>query len=39
MAIHGLAFLGVAYYNHPKLQALTAKEAQKKASQANEEQT
>ena len=28
---YGLAFLGVAYYNHSKLQALKAKEAQKKA--------
>ncbi|KAL5559330.1 hypothetical protein UlMin_035541 [Ulmus minor] len=34
---YGLAFLGVAYYNHSKLQALKAKEAQKKASQADEE--
>ncbi|KAB1204606.1 hypothetical protein CJ030_MR8G012683 [Morella rubra] len=32
-----LAFLGVAYYNHSKLQALKAKEAQKKAAQADEE--
>ncbi|GJN14810.1 hypothetical protein PR202_gb01672 [Eleusine coracana subsp. coracana] len=28
---YGIAFLGVAYYNHVKLQALKAKEAQKKA--------
>ncbi|KAM7509396.1 hypothetical protein LguiA_019849 [Lonicera macranthoides] len=34
---YGLAFLGVAYYNHAKLQALKAKEAQKKASQSGEE--
>lgn len=34
---YGLAFLGVGYYNHTKLQALKAKEAQKKASQADEE--
>ena len=27
---YGIAFLGVAYYNHAKLQALKAKEAQKK---------
>ncbi|KAF2303854.1 hypothetical protein GH714_023881 [Hevea brasiliensis] len=33
----GLRFLGVAYYNHAKLQALKAKEAQKKAQQADEE--
>ncbi|KAF8110921.1 hypothetical protein N665_0078s0108 [Sinapis alba] len=30
---YGLAFLGVAYYNHCKLQALKAKEAQKKVVQ------
>lgn len=34
---YGLAFLGVAYYNHSKLQALRASEAQKKAAQADEE--
>ncbi|KAF8035955.1 hypothetical protein BT93_C1856 [Corymbia citriodora subsp. variegata] len=34
---YGLAFLGVGYYNHSKLQALKAKEAQKKATQADEE--
>lgn len=34
---YGLAFLGVAYYNHSKLQALKAKEAQKKVTQADEE--
>ncbi|KAL2518008.1 putative sugar phosphate/phosphate translocator [Abeliophyllum distichum] len=34
---YGLAFLGVAYYNHSKLQALKAKEAQKKAQTADEE--
>ncbi|KAL8152579.1 hypothetical protein V2J09_010339 [Rumex salicifolius] len=32
-----LAFLGVGYYNHAKLQSLKAKEAQKKATQADEE--
>ncbi|KAK3032408.1 hypothetical protein RJ639_036425 [Escallonia herrerae] len=35
---YGLAFLGVAYYNHSKLQAMKAKEAQKKAQQADEEE-
>ncbi|XP_002515530.2 probable sugar phosphate/phosphate translocator At4g32390 [Ricinus communis] len=35
---YGLAFLGVAYYNHAKLQALKAKEAQKKSQQADEEE-
>lgn len=34
---YGLAFLGVAYYNHSKLQTLKAKEAQKKVAQADEE--
>jgi hypothetical protein len=34
---YGIAFLGVAYYNHVKLQALKAREAQKKAAQADEE--
>lgn len=34
---YGLAFLGVAYYNHSKLQALKAKEAQKKPAAADEE--
>ncbi|CAN6456381.1 unnamed protein product [Victoria cruziana] len=34
---YGLAFLGVAYYNHSKLQALKMKEAQKKSAQADEE--
>lgn len=34
---YALAFLGVAYYNHSKLQALKAKEAQKKTAQADEE--
>ncbi|XP_041005089.1 probable sugar phosphate/phosphate translocator At4g32390 [Juglans microcarpa x Juglans regia] len=32
-----LAFLGVAYYNHSKLQALKAADAQRKAQQADEE--
>ncbi|KAJ8527897.1 hypothetical protein K7X08_015348 [Anisodus acutangulus] len=35
---YGLAFLGVAYYNHAKLQALKANEAQKKAAQASDEE-
>ncbi|CAA2997722.1 probable sugar phosphate phosphate translocator At5g25400 [Olea europaea subsp. europaea] len=34
---YALAFLGVAYYNHSKLQALKAKDAQKKAQQTDEE--
>ncbi|XP_010526210.1 PREDICTED: probable sugar phosphate/phosphate translocator At4g32390 [Tarenaya hassleriana] len=34
---YGLAFLGVAYYNHSKLQALKAKETQKKTQQTDEE--
>ncbi|GMI88490.1 hypothetical protein like AT5G25400 [Hibiscus trionum] len=34
---YGLAFLGVAYYNHSKLQALKAKEAQKTTAQADNE--
>ena len=36
--VYGLAFLGVAYHNHYKLQAFKVKEVQKKASQADEEQ-
>ncbi|KZV40008.1 putative sugar phosphate/phosphate translocator [Dorcoceras hygrometricum] len=32
-----LTLLGVAYYNHSKLQALKAKEAQKKAPPADDE--
>ena len=35
---YGLAFLGVAFYNHTKLKALKAKEAQKKASLVDDEQ-
>ncbi|CAN4099821.1 unnamed protein product [Withania somnifera] len=35
---YGLAFLGVAYYNHQKLQILKAKEAEKK-SQPNDEES
>ncbi|KAI4379777.1 hypothetical protein MLD38_006030 [Melastoma candidum] len=36
---YGLAFLGVGYYNHLKLQALKAKEAQKKAApEGNDEE-
>ncbi|XP_022132032.1 probable sugar phosphate/phosphate translocator At5g25400 [Momordica charantia] len=34
---YGLAFLGVAYYNHSKFQALKAKESQKKPPPADEE--
>ncbi|GMQ07012.1 hypothetical protein CsSME_00051387 [Camellia sinensis var. sinensis] len=37
LAGYGIAFLGVGYYNHSKLQALKAKEAQKKAAQLDEE--
>ncbi|KAJ8637581.1 hypothetical protein MRB53_011848 [Persea americana] len=36
---YGIAFLGVAYYNHSKLQALKAKEVQKKSpAQGDEEE-
>ncbi|KAL6511379.1 hypothetical protein OROHE_020461 [Orobanche hederae] len=35
---YGLAFLGVGYYNHSKLQALKAKEAQKKSQQQPDEE-
>lgn len=35
---YGLAFLGVAYYNHSKLQALKAKDAQKKTAQPDDEE-
>ncbi|XP_054788875.1 probable sugar phosphate/phosphate translocator At5g25400 [Prosopis cineraria] len=35
---YGLAFLGVAYYNHSKLKALKAKETQKKTTQTDEEE-
>ncbi|KAK8515386.1 hypothetical protein V6N13_139638 [Hibiscus sabdariffa] len=34
---YGLAFLGVAYYNHAKLQSLKAKEAEKKVAQTDQE--
>ncbi|XP_016478684.1 putative sugar phosphate/phosphate translocator At4g32390 [Nicotiana tabacum] len=34
---YGLAFLGVAYYNHQKLQALKANEVEKKSQQEDEE--
>ncbi|KVI01289.1 probable sugar phosphate/phosphate translocator At5g25400 [Cynara cardunculus var. scolymus] len=34
---YAIAFLGVAYYNHAKLQALKAKEAEKKAAQPDDE--
>ncbi|XP_057434489.1 probable sugar phosphate/phosphate translocator At4g32390 [Lotus japonicus] len=36
---YGLAFLGVAYYNHSKLQAMKAKESQKKIAQADDEES
>jgi hypothetical protein len=34
---YGVAFLGVAYYNHAKLQGLKAKDAEKKITKADEE--
>ncbi|KAG6489682.1 probable sugar phosphate/phosphate translocator At2g25520 [Zingiber officinale] len=34
---YGIAFLGVAYYNHVKLQALKTKEAQRKTQRTDEE--
>ncbi|VVB09000.1 unnamed protein product [Arabis nemorensis] len=34
---YGLAFLGVGYYNHCKLQAMKAKDAQKKVQESDEE--
>lgn len=34
---YGLAFMGVCYYNHCKLQGLKAKETQKKAGETDEE--
>lgn len=37
LAGYGLAFLGVCYYNHRKLQAMRAKESQKKAIEVDEE--
>ena len=36
---YGLAFLGVGYYNHAKLQGLKAKEAQRKAAEGGDEET
>lgn len=36
---YGLAFLGVAYYNHSKLQGLRQKEAQRKAEEADVEES
>ncbi|XWS72913.1 hypothetical protein CRYUN_Cryun02cG0080300 [Craigia yunnanensis] len=36
---YGLAFLGVAYYNHSKLQGLREREAQRKAEEANDEES
>ncbi|KAJ0980876.1 hypothetical protein J5N97_009131 [Dioscorea zingiberensis] len=36
---YGIAFLGVAYYNHVKLQGMKAKEAQKKTTQDEDEET
>lgn len=35
---YGIAFLGVAYYNHMKLQGLKAKEAQKKTAPLDDEE-
>ncbi|KAL7239734.1 hypothetical protein ACSBR2_005585 [Camellia fascicularis] len=35
---YGVAFLGVAYYNHSKLQALKAKEALKRVAQPDEDE-
>ncbi|XP_055831319.1 probable sugar phosphate/phosphate translocator At4g32390 [Solanum dulcamara] len=35
---YGLAFLGVAYYNHQKLQTLKAKEAEKKSQQQQDDE-
>lgn len=35
---YGIAFLGVAYYNHSKLQALKAKEVQKKSPPQGDEE-
>lgn len=37
LAGYGLAFLGVCYYNHCKLQAMRAKESQKRAGEVDEE--
>lgn len=37
LAGYGLAFLGVCYYNHCKLQAMRTKESQKKAVEVDEE--
>ena len=34
---YGIAFLGVGYYNYVKLQALKAKEAEKKVAQVGDE--
>ncbi|XAR70960.1 hypothetical protein NMG60_11028018 [Bertholletia excelsa] len=36
---YGLAFLGVGYYNHSKLQGLKAKEAQKKSHEQEDEES
>ncbi|KAI3701491.1 hypothetical protein L6452_26606 [Arctium lappa] len=36
---YGIAFLGVAYYNHMKLQGLKAKEAEKKAGQQADDES
>ncbi|KAE9604457.1 hypothetical protein Lal_00031966 [Lupinus albus] len=36
---YGLAFLGVGYYNHSKLQALKASEAQKRNQQQSDEES
>ena len=37
LAGYGMAFLGVAYYNPWKLQAIKKNEAEKKAREADEE--
>ena len=36
---YGLAFLGVAYYNHSKLRGLREMEAQRKAEEADDEES
>ncbi|WRX32064.1 Sugar phosphate transporter domain - like 10 [Theobroma cacao] len=36
---YGLAFLGVAYYNHSKLQGLREREAQRRAEEADDEES
>jgi drug/metabolite transporter (DMT)-like permease len=39
LAGYGIAFLGVAYYNHAKLQGLKAKEAERKAAANTDDDT